>query len=92
MRWAPGRGRAVVALGGPGMGVAALVVITGGAARPDLGALRGGWVFAAVTAGLAALAAMALRGGGVSGAGVRRGVRVDSAAGPPVDTGSVRPH
>ncbi|WP_234365524.1 MFS transporter [Streptomyces sp. RTd22] len=54
--------------GGQALGVAALVAITGGAARPDPGALRWGWVFAAVAAGLAALAATALRGQADSGA------------------------
>ncbi|MFI0777145.1 MFS transporter [Streptomyces sp. NPDC021212] len=77
--------------GGSALGVAALVVITGGADRPDVGALRGGWVFAAVAAGLAALAATALRGAG-GRTGDCRGVRTDSAAGPPADTGSVLPH
>ncbi|MGP3942326.1 MFS transporter [Streptomyces sp. 6N106] len=53
--------------GGSALGVAALVMITGGAARPGLDALRAGWVFTAVTAALAA----------VAGAAVRTGVRVD---------------
>ncbi|MEV8061367.1 MFS transporter [Streptomyces antimycoticus] len=53
--------------GGSALGVAALVVITGGAARPGLDALRAGWVFTAVTAALAA----------VAGAAVRTGVRAD---------------
>ncbi|MFE9063063.1 MFS transporter [Streptomyces violaceusniger] len=53
--------------GGSALGVAALVVITGGAARPGLDALRAGWVFTAVTAALAA----------VAGAALRTGVRVD---------------
>ncbi|WP_234356900.1 MFS transporter [Streptomyces sp. NBRC 110028] len=79
--------------GGSALGVAALVVITGGVARPDAGVLHGGWVFAAVTAVLAAIAATALRGGAGSDgrAGDCRGVRTDSAAGPSVDTGSGRP-
>ncbi|MER8153999.1 MFS transporter [Streptomyces sp. NPDC094472] len=53
--------------GGSALGVAALVVITGGAARPGLDALRAGWVFTAVTAALAT----------VAGAAVRTGVRMD---------------
>ncbi len=53
--------------GGSALGVAALVMITGGAARPGLDALRAGWVFTAVTAALAA----------VAGAVLRTGVRVD---------------
>ncbi|MFD5388454.1 MFS transporter [Streptomyces sp. NPDC127074] len=53
--------------GGSALGVAALVMITGGAARPGLDALRAGWVFTAVTAALAA----------VAGAALRTGVRVD---------------
>ncbi|MCG0287065.1 MFS transporter [Streptomyces sp. PSAA01] len=53
--------------GGSALGVAALVMITGGAARPGLDALRAGWVFTAVTAALAA----------VAGAAVRTGVRAD---------------
>nr|WP_244203153.1 MFS transporter [Streptomyces rhizosphaericus] len=47
--------------GGSALGVAALVVITGGAARPGLDALRAGWVCTALTAALAALAGAALR-------------------------------
>ncbi|WP_413801815.1 hypothetical protein [Streptomyces iranensis] len=47
--------------GGSALGVAALVVITGGAARPGLDALRAGGVFTAVTAALAAVAGAALR-------------------------------
>ncbi|MGV9848398.1 MFS transporter [Streptomyces sp. NPDC003442] len=47
--------------GGSALGVAALVVITGGAARPGLDALRAGWVFTAVTAALAAVAGAVLR-------------------------------
>ncbi|GAA2322036.1 MFS transporter [Streptomyces violaceusniger] len=47
--------------GGSALGVAALVVITGGAARPGLDALRAGWVFTAGTAALAAVAGAALR-------------------------------
>nr|WP_232546157.1 hypothetical protein [Streptomyces antimycoticus] len=53
--------------GGSALGVAALIMITGGAARPGLDALRAGWVFTAVTAALAA----------VAGAAVRTGVRAD---------------
>ncbi|MFF4477383.1 MFS transporter [Streptomyces melanosporofaciens] len=53
--------------GGSALGVAALVMITGGAARPGLDALRAGWVFTAVTAALAT----------VAGAALRTGVRVD---------------
>ncbi|MFD8161789.1 MFS transporter [Streptomyces malaysiensis] len=49
--------------GGSALGVAALVVITGGAARPGLDALRAGWIFTAVTAALAAVAGAALRTG-----------------------------
>ncbi|MDX3230146.1 MFS transporter [Streptomyces sp. ME19-01-6] len=47
--------------GGTALGVAALVVVTGGARQPDLGALRAGWVFAAVTAAVAALAGAVFR-------------------------------
>ncbi|MGY0057764.1 MFS transporter [Streptomyces sp. LZ34] len=47
--------------GGTALGVAALVVVTGGARQPDLGALRAGWVFAAVTAAGAVLAGAAFR-------------------------------
>ncbi|WNE99378.1 MFS transporter [Streptomyces luomodiensis] len=57
--------------GGSALGVAALVVITGGAARPGLDALRAGWVFTAVTAALAAVAGAALRTG--TGTGGRDG-------------------
>ncbi|MFD8380482.1 MFS transporter [Streptomyces sp. NPDC059679] len=49
--------------GGTALGVAALVVITGGARQPDLGALRAGWVFAALTAAVAALAGAVFRTG-----------------------------
>ncbi|RLV73350.1 hypothetical protein D3C57_129030 [Streptomyces rapamycinicus NRRL 5491] len=47
--------------GGSALGVAALVVITGGVARPGLDALRAGWVCTAVTAAFAAVAGAALR-------------------------------
>ncbi|MES4903158.1 MULTISPECIES: MFS transporter [unclassified Streptomyces] len=49
--------------GGTALGVAALVVVTGGARQPDLGALRAGWVFAALTAAVAALAGAVFRTG-----------------------------
>ncbi|KAK1182702.1 MFS transporter [Streptomyces sp. NBS 14/10] len=49
--------------GGTALGVAALVVVTGGAHQPDLGALRAGWVFAALTAAVAALAGAVFRTG-----------------------------
>ncbi|MER6141552.1 MFS transporter [Streptomyces sparsogenes] len=47
--------------GGTALGVAALVVVTGGARQPDLGDLRAGWVFAAVAAAVAALAGAVFR-------------------------------
>ncbi|MEU5609921.1 MFS transporter [Streptomyces sparsogenes] len=47
--------------GGTALGVAALVVVTGGARQPGLGELRAGWVFAAVAAAVAALAGAVFR-------------------------------
>ncbi|MFI1123908.1 MFS transporter [Streptomyces hygroscopicus] len=61
--------------GGSALGVAALVVITGGVARPGLDALRAGWVFTAVTAAVAAVAGAAL------GMGVRTGSRENHGSG-----------
>ncbi|MCQ8833348.1 MFS transporter [Streptomyces samsunensis] len=64
--------------GGSALGVAALVVITGGAARPGLDALRAGWIFTAVTAALAAVAGAALRTGVRHETGETRKNRTDS--------------
>ncbi|WP_346174869.1 MFS transporter [Streptomyces cuspidosporus] len=47
--------------GGTALGVAALVVVTGGARQPGLADLRAGWVFAAVAAAVAALAGAVFR-------------------------------